>query len=524
MMTLTKHMKLGLFCTFFWALALATYPSLGFAHAEFQGSTPAANTLLDALPQAVSLRFSEPVGALAMEWVSPDGTRSQATTTATLEGLSLSAPSNAGRGTYVLNWRVVSADGHPVGGAVVFSVGEVTGGAEPLPQPTAIPAIAARYFAVLGMIFAVGSAVYAAVIAPLAPVAARFGRAAALAALPLALLAIGAYGLDLLGRGPSALLSFTPWMIATSTPRGWGFLVGAVAALIAGVSMRGHRWLALLALALGAVSLAVSGHASAGANRWIGQPLMALHAAALIFWIGGLPPLMASISDANSLRILRRFSNVALPAVIVLVASGIGLIVIRSADIATLIASNWGKLLALKLALVACMLALALLNKHHLTPALTNEPVAARRRLRHSIATEIALGAAVLLVAACFRLTPPPREEANAEPIDLHLHSAEVMADVTISMAPPGAIDVSLIFADGSAGPLQPKEANLYFTDSVAGIGPIKSKAKLTSDSTWHAGPITLPTQGPWEIAVIVLITDFRQTTLTGTIPSSDKR
>lgn len=523
-MALLRRMAQGLICMLLAILMLATQPSPAFAHAEFQGSSPAANALLDALPETVTLRFSEPVGALAIEWLLPDGTRSQAAATATSEGLSFSAPPEAGRGTYVLNWRVVSADGHPVGGALVFSIGEVTGGAEPGTQTTAIPAIAARYFAVLSMILAVGAAVYGAVIAPVPPVAARLGRAAALAAVPLALIAFGAYGLDLLGRGPSALLSTAPWTIAASEPRGWGFLVGAVAALIAGSSLQRHAAVALLALALGAASLAVSGHASAGPNRWIGQPLIALHAVALIFWVGGLPPLIASTFGINSLRTLRRFSNVALPAVIVLVVSGVGLIVIQGADIPTLIASNWGKLLALKLTLVACMLGLALLNKTRLTPALAAAPTAAQIGLRRSIGAEIAFGALVLLVAMCFRLTPPPGAKATDEPIYLHLHSAEVMADVVLSSAPPGAVDIALIFADGGAGPLLPKAATISFTDSSAGIGPIKIGATSTFDGTWQAGPITLPTAGPWDVKLNVLITDFKQSTLRGILEPPYRR
>ncbi|GAW34033.1 inner membrane protein YebZ [Roseovarius sp. A-2] len=509
-----------LLCTLIAVLVLA---SPAFAHAEFQGSSPAADALLDTLPETVSLRFSEPVGVLTMEWLLPDGTRSAAEASAKPDELSISAPPETGRGTYVLNWRVASADGHPVGGALVFSVGEVTGGAELDLPATAIPSIAARYLAVISMVLAVGGALYAAMIAPLPPVAARLGRTSALAALPLAGIALGAYGLDLLGRGFPALLSPAPWIAAVSAPRGWGLVAGAVAALIAGSSLRG-RGVALFALGLGTMSLAVSGHASVGPDRWIGQPLMALHAAALIFWIGGLPPLIASISRSNNLRTLHRFSNVALPAVIVLVASGVGLITIRGVDVATLIGSNWGKLLAFKLVLVACMLVLALLNKTRLTPALTAAPLATQTRLRRSIGAEIALGMVVLLVAMCFRLTPPPGAERATDPIHLHLHGAEVMADVTFSDAPPGAINITIHFADGGAGPLLPKEASLSFSDILAGIGPIKIDAELTPEGTWQAGPLTLPTEGPWEMKLSVLITDFVQSTLTATFAKPEDR
>jgi len=43
-----------------------------------------------------------------------------------------------------------------------------------------------------------------------------------------------AYGLDLLGRGPPALLSSEPWIVAVSAPRGWGLLIGALRSISTG--------------------------------------------------------------------------------------------------------------------------------------------------------------------------------------------------------------------------------------------------------------------------------------------------
>lgn len=498
--------------------AVSAMASSVFAHAEFQGSSPAADTVLGSAPMNVSLRYSEPVGALTLEWRLPDGQRAAATGTALPEGLSISAPPGTQRGTYVLNWRVVSADGHPIGGALVFSVGEVTGTDPPHTPATVYPAIATQYLVALSMILAVGAALFAVVVAPLPTGAARLARLAAFCALPLALLALGAYGLDLLGRGPTALLSLAPWKIAATMPRGWGLMAGAAAALVAGSRLQHQSVSTFLAFVLGAISFALAGHAAVGPSRWIGQPLMALHAAGLIFWVGGLPPLIMGLSGRDNIEILRRFSDVAIVAVIALVASGVGLVLIRGADFATLIASSWGRLLALKLALVACMLALALVNKSRLTPMFAASPDVARTRLRYSIGTEIALGASVLLIAMCFRLTPPPGTETDIDPIHLQLHSAEGVADVTFSALPPGAVDISLMVSDPDERPLQAQEINLSLTDSTTGMGPIKIAAYQGSDSVWYTGSTTLPSKGPWNVKLTVLISDYKQLTLDGTL------
>ncbi|MCA3447558.1 MAG: hypothetical protein INF93_12700 [Rhodobacter sp.] len=56
---------LGLSCLFLAATA--------HAHAEFRGSLPVQDSLLDALPAEVRLEFSEQVGVLALTWRLPDG-------------------------------------------------------------------------------------------------------------------------------------------------------------------------------------------------------------------------------------------------------------------------------------------------------------------------------------------------------------------------------------------------------------------------------------------------------------------
>ncbi|MCG5482007.1 MAG: copper resistance protein CopC, partial [Ensifer alkalisoli] len=44
----------------------------------------------------------------------------------------MGAPTGLGRGTHVLSWRVISADGHPVGGSVVFSISEADAAPPPI--------------------------------------------------------------------------------------------------------------------------------------------------------------------------------------------------------------------------------------------------------------------------------------------------------------------------------------------------------------------------------------------------------
>lgn len=500
-------------------------PVQALAHAEFRGSDPVADAMLPASPDHVALQFSEPVGALSLTWRLPDGSTAEARATGAGHGLDISAPPNGGEGTYVLNWRVASADGHPVGGALVFSIGKITeqttGAANAASEVTAgaLNAIAARFAAVLAMILSVGAAIHASFVAPLARRAQRIARLSSRLAAPLALVAIGLYGLDLLAAGPGALFSPGNWRIALAAPRGWSLLLMAGAALLSIPGHSGRKPAALGALTLGAAAMAVSGHSAAGDHALIGQIIMGAHAAALIFWIGALPALLSSAMEPDGASVMRRFSDLALPAVLVLIASGTGLIILRGLPLPVLAASKWGTLLMAKLTLVSLMLGLALWNKLRATPGLETNPSDMAPRLRRSIGAEIALGALVLLLAMGFRLTPPPKPALN-EMLYAHLMDAQVMVDVSVTPAPPGTTIIALSFMGSDGNPFEPKEVTLSLSDPAAGIGPIEVRAEKDSapdsGALWHSPPVTLPSPGPWEIALRVLITDFTQATLRG--------
>ena len=107
------------------------------AHATLESSSPADGASLTAPPAKVVLTFDEPVGseANALTVTTADGVRRDAGDAAVLgPKLSASIKRGAPGGTWTVEWRVVSADGHPVSGALHFTV---TG--RPAPTATAAP-------------------------------------------------------------------------------------------------------------------------------------------------------------------------------------------------------------------------------------------------------------------------------------------------------------------------------------------------------------------------------------------------
>src|SRR6185437_15310388 len=106
-------------------------------------------------------------------------------------------------GWYLVYWRVISADGHPVRGAFTFAVGPNPGPAPQFVIPslsesaTSLQLVATRWLAFLGLMLAVGlfslRAVIARPAAAVAPAPLRALSRATAAALVFALLAIPLY-------------------------------------------------------------------------------------------------------------------------------------------------------------------------------------------------------------------------------------------------------------------------------------------------------------------------------------------
>lgn len=487
---------------------------VAFAHAQFRGSTPAPDTVLDAMPTSVELRFSEDVGPLAVSWRLPDGTERPARVTSAFQALIVEPPPNLGGGSYALRWRVASTDGHPVAGTLVFSVGRISSvvGAEQADSAWLI--VAARSVMSAGMIIAVGAAVFGWLISPIRSGIRHIAFGAAALTYPAAAALLAAEGLDRIGLPPSALFSLQAWSEGLRSPAVANILLAVGAVTLATFSIHWRSTaVPLVAWITGALSFGVSGHAVSFPIP--GVPLTIVHAAAQIFWIGGLIPLVAAVQGQDAsvqASILRRFSTFALPAVVALLLSGSGLILMRSPGWSVL-ATPWAQLLSVKLLLVAMMLALAFWHRRYATPRLAAGRAAP---MRATLTAEIASGFLVLGLAMGFRVAPPPTNAAAIP--SLHLHGEKSMANLVFSKAPPGSITVEIALSLNDAGE-EAKEVSVSFFDPVTGIGPIDGVARKESASRWKVGPNTLPTPGPWEITLTVLISDFEQEKLRGTWP-----
>lgn len=100
------------------------------AHTSLLSSDPADGARLDTAPEQVVLTFSEPIREPSEASVQVDGRTLEAQVSVDGPRLVVTPASPAG-GSYEINYRVVSADGHPVSGTTTF---DVTSG--PTVEPT----------------------------------------------------------------------------------------------------------------------------------------------------------------------------------------------------------------------------------------------------------------------------------------------------------------------------------------------------------------------------------------------------
>ncbi|WP_271199201.1 copper resistance protein CopC [Methylopila turkensis] len=513
------------------AVLLLVSASAAFAHASLVRAEPADGSVSAAAPARVALVFSEPVSPIALRLIAPDG-GAETLERFAVKGttLEIQPPAGLTPGTYALSWRVVSEDGHPVGGTVAFSIGAPSASGAPAAEAAdgavraAIWAAKVAFYAAL--FFGVGGAFAVAWLGAPSRSGARVAAAAMAAGVVVAPLSLGLQGVDALGASLDAVTNPLAWTT------GWGVsyartAVAATAALALGLaSLRvcGLPARALSAAALLGVGLALaaSGHAAAASPQALTRPMVFLHGAGVAFWAGALAPLGLALAreGAGALATLRRFARVVPFALLPLVISGLTLAAIQLESPAALVETAYGRVLLAKAALLAGLFALAALNRWRLTGAAENGDRRGRRNLARAIAVEIGLVAAILGVAALWRFTPPPRAlaVAAAEPAAFHIHTDKAMADVTIAPGRAGPVTVSVVIMTGDFGPLDAKELTVALSNPAAGIEPIRRAATKPGDGTWRVDGLVIPAPGRWQARLDILVSDFKMVRVSGEV------
>lgn len=475
------------------ALLLGTLLHVGAspaaAHAEVLRTAPADGERLVASPSVLVIEFNEPVG------VSTDGVR---VVDASGMELSLGPPGVTGSrleqplpaledGWYLATWRVVSADGHTVRGAIAFAVGDATGPPPLTPTAATGPGVAVvlRAVADLGLLLVAGS------------VGAWLVLGVGAARIRRLLIAGGALGAG--GAACLVALSFADaGASALSTP---AVLAGAVRALALAAlvlraataplaSSRRGRAAAGLTAALALATMALSGHPSAAPLTAL---LVLLHLAGASLWLGAAPAVLlvlrdGQVGDEDALRVVRRFSRAATAALALAVGGGTALSLLLTAGLDA--RPSYLAILAAKVVLVVVAAALGTLARRRLARGR-----ATRSGLRRLFAIDAGLLVIVVALSAALTSGPPREAAASGWDDDLHIgHCSAPTDDGSIANLTlvPARVGDNTIYLDG-AGTMLSAQVELRRPDDD---GPLV--LTLEQSGVGWAGPAAVPVAGPW--------------------------
>jgi copper transport protein len=440
-------------CLLVVAAGTLVLPAAAFAHAALLRTVPQASGTVNTPPKELQLTYSEAVEPRFATVSVTDAAAHQKTTgppqrSATDPDTLVVPLTPLSEGWYLVYWRAISVDGHPVRGAFTFAVGPNPG---PAPQ-FVIPSISetaatprllvTRWLVFLSTMIAIGLAALRLAIAR--PVARRVpgsslrGVTAAFGIFAvLGLLAIPVY--LLVSTADFALRSW--WQIGALVPlvrvsafgRGivdlWIVFALFVAATALAIAVdrpeREQRSVAELLAGLGAASAAaavllvpgLAGHAAQTAPRGLSVTLDWLHLVGGSLWIGGLVGLLVlwrslpAGARAPGLAVaVPRFSNTALASVLLLIGSGTWAAVIHLPTIASLWQTSYGQAILWKIGLLLAALSLAAVNLLWTKRRLgrPEDAVRAGTLLRRLVAGEGVLVAAAIFAAAVLSSLPPP--------------------------------------------------------------------------------------------------------------------
>jgi copper transport protein len=359
-----------------WLLAGVVLAGPAAAHAGLVSTTPGESARLESAPTEVTLTFNEGValGAGYARVLTADGERVD-TDDATVEDGVVTIPlqPDLGDGGYLVTYRIVSADSHPIQGAWSFVVGEgelvpasadgpttdrLVGGAQQLVRAVGLGGIA----------FAVGVPVLVLLCLPGGWTSRRlramsaWGAGAAAGTAVLLFLLQGPYAA---GSGFGSLLDPELLSATASSTTGWALLARAVLAVALLFALR-PAWrragppeapelaaAGLFAAGL-ALATAATGHAVAGSWPVLAIVVTAVHVVAMAVWLGGLVALLTVVlrpfdEDEGFADALRRFSRIAFSAVAALVVTGILQSVRELGSPTALVDTVYGRLLMAKL-------------------------------------------------------------------------------------------------------------------------------------------------------------------------------
>lgn len=524
------------------------------AHAFLVRTQPIQGSVVQDPPSQIVVTFSEPVQPVndKIKVIGPDGKQYQ-TGKSTVTGAALTIPlrSGAPRGTYVVGYRVISADGHPVGAGFTYSLGAQSANnanaatADSSGRTDTFVAWSVSvsdFLGFAGLVLAVGPALVLIALWPK-----RLDRRAA---VRLGYAGIGLVGLatllDLYLEAPYTAgvgifgITGSDLTAVLDSRFGWAHLARLAILAVGAVLLRpvlagrGAAWQRYGLLVLGAAGLltwGISGHPGTSTAPALTVVADAAHLGSMAVWIGGLVMLFGFLlrrANAKELgAILPVWSDWAMAAVLTLVLAGTAQALVEIGSVNALLHTRYGVLVLTKIGLLLAVIAVAYFSRRLVRgarPTAEDQPATAEagtvRALRRTVLVEV-IGAIVIIgVAAALVQTTPARTQVTTNTTGTTgIYSTTMTSQLyqlqfDIEPAQTGNNEFHLYAYTPEGAALKVAEWKVTAALPAQGIEPIDGVTTKITDSH-RTGQITLPSAGDWTFSFTLRTTDIDEATVT---------
>jgi copper transport protein len=517
------------------------------AHAALESTSPQQGSVVQQAPSEVTLTFSESIRLVPgkNQIIAPDGKR-LATGDPRVDGRVLTIPIEASsppRGTYLVSYRVISADSHPVAGGFTFSVGAPSANA-PQAGSTSGPGVngvvkaaipVGKYLGYAGLVLVVGPILVLALLWPR-----RLSRRGPIRLVWTGLGLIGVSTLAGLYLQAPYTTGAGVFDVSTGDLRdvlgdrfGIALVIRlgilAAIAILARPVLDGeggkvdHALLGVLGVA-GLATWALSGHPSASPVPAVTAVADTAHIAGMAVWLGGLVMLVGFLlrraDDAELGAILPVWSRWAALAVSWLVLAGIVQALVEVGTWRALLDTGYGQLVLVKAALLSIVVAVAAYSRHLVR---ARRAVGERRHMLRAVGVELGVTAVVLGLSSVLVQTTPGRTEAATpasngvsfydKTLTSNLYSLEVQVDP----AKVGNNSLHLYAYTPEGKPQKVAEWTATAALPAQNVEPITIPLLPINDN--HAiGEVQLPSAGQWQLRFTLRTTEIDQASVTADV------
>jgi copper transport protein len=538
------------------------------AHSSLEKTSPSSGEVLSQAPLQLVLTFDQPVripnGGIRM--LNETGERipvpraeldPSRANTLTVKLSTLPA------GAYVVSWRAVSEDGHPIRGAFTFRIGAggLTGVAKLAEEllagttgrsdvGTAMAILRTLTFA--AMLLLLGSVTFSLFVSstPLSHEGERsvlrIITGSGFLAGVSGVLGLLLYGPYTAGVGFNSIADGTLLDDTLNDRVGRAMMFRTIAVIVLAVAMlrtrksaalgqgaesshdNSHPRSMVLAVAAAIVTLAMQvlcGHGFTG--RW--KPLAALativHVAAASSWIGVLVIVVTVLRqqtrgrgpdashDPITSALINRFSKLAFLSVGALVGSGLVNSLRQVGSQEGLTSTTYGRLVLTKVGVTSLLVGLGFLSRR----ALQAKASIDLGRIRKRMTIESLLSIAVIVATSLVVNTAPSREVIG-QPVSIKAKTDSLLLDITVDPARRGANRVHFYSLTPQGLPKKIEKIEVTAALPSAGIEPIDIDVVRAGPNHFQALRSDFPLAGTWTLQIDVDVDAFTQESTTQTV------